>query len=41
MCALVGDTIAVFGGSSVSLSGGRPSINGSMEVVSLSKYRQK
>jgi N-acetylneuraminic acid mutarotase len=41
MCALVGDTIAVLGGSSVSLGGGRPSINGSMEAVSLSKYRQK
>lgn len=41
MCALVGDSIAVFGGSSVRYGSGRPSINGSMETVSLSGYQQK
>jgi len=41
MCALVGDSIVVFGGSSVSYGSGRPSINGSMETVSLMGYQQK
>jgi N-acetylneuraminic acid mutarotase len=41
LCALVGDSIVVFGGSSVSYGGGRPSINGSMETVSLAGQQQK
>ena len=35
LCALVGDAIVVFGGSSVRY-GGRPSISGSMESISIS-----
>ena len=41
MCALAGDSIVVFGGSSVSYGGGRPSINGSMETVSIAGHQQK
>jgi len=41
LCALVGDSIVVFGGSAVSYGGGRPSINGSMETVSLAGQQQK
>lgn len=41
LCALVGDFIVVFGGSSIRYGSSRPSINGSMETVSLSEYQQK
>lgn len=41
MCALVGDSIVVFGGTSVRYGSGRLSISGSMETVSISGYQQK
>jgi len=38
MCALVGDSIVVFGGSSARYGSGGPSINGSMETVSIAQH---
>jgi len=40
MCALVGDSIVVLGGSSVAYGRGRPSINGTMEAVSIARQQQ-
>lgn len=41
MCALAGDSIVVFGGMSVRYGSARPSINGSLENVSMAGYQQK
>lgn len=41
MCALAGDLIIVFGGSSVRYGSGRQSISDRMETVSISEYQQQ
>lgn len=41
MCALSGDSIIVFGGSSVKYGSGKLSISGTMETISISAYQQK
>lgn len=41
MCALVADTIVVFGGSSVMYGNGPPSIDSSIDTISIASFRRK